>query len=221
MPRSFILFAFATLPFLSALGCGAAPSQGGDDESAATEDAIKKGKTCHTNSQCGALEFCDKEHASSCHAKGVCAPRGVNLMCSMLYAPVCGCDGTKYSNTCVAHKAGASVAHALDTNVTMATLTQPRHGWVNESQAYFYAFDSSGTFTSTFELACVRSTPRCMVATVHKQGTFVIDGGLVTLTYEDGTVVTLEANPDCDGTWTLTGNDWNQDLTLSVSSITP
>ena len=40
---------------------------------------------------------------------GECAERP--QLCTKIYLPVCGCDRKTYSNACVAHTAGQSVAH--------------------------------------------------------------------------------------------------------------
>jgi hypothetical protein len=65
---------------------------------------------CFDNSDCGDLQYC-KTAPGQCGGEGVCASRGINVLCVSTYEPVCGCDGTTYDNGCQAMKHGASVDH--------------------------------------------------------------------------------------------------------------
>lgn len=63
--------------------------------------------TCTTNADCTtAGEYCEKA-AGDCGGTGLCAT--MPTACSGVFAPVCGCDGTTYTNACLAHNAGVSV----------------------------------------------------------------------------------------------------------------
>ena len=59
---------------------------------------------------CGEGLFCLGMESDRCSLTqpGRCAL--MTEFCNDLYAPVCGCDGQEYSNACVAHGAGVSVA---------------------------------------------------------------------------------------------------------------
>jgi hypothetical protein len=61
--------------------------------------------TCTTNTECEDTEFCA---AAVCGAVGTCEPRPTP--CEDVDAPVCGCDGVTYGNSCEANAAGVNVA---------------------------------------------------------------------------------------------------------------
>ena len=73
----------------------------------------RKGQICGsaTNPRCGAGEVCEIP-AGSCDktdVTGTCVPRPEN--CTQDYTPVCGCDGSTYSNDCMRLMAGARKSH--------------------------------------------------------------------------------------------------------------
>ena len=73
----------------------------------------REGKGCGSWSGlgCNAGQFCSWAQADICGAAdagGTCAYKPD--VCPQVYMPVCACDGTTYSNACMANAAGASVS---------------------------------------------------------------------------------------------------------------
>lgn len=62
---------------------------------------------CMDSSACTFGAYCAKS-AGNCAGEGACLDFPVS--CSGDYLPVCGCDGTTYTNACVAAQAGANIA---------------------------------------------------------------------------------------------------------------
>jgi hypothetical protein len=187
---------------------------------------------CTDNSGCGDLEYCAKTEGD-CGGDGFCQPRGITLFCIELYKPVCGCDGKTYGNSCFAQKAGATLDHdgACVCNFQDASIdgdTLAEQSWVDDSQTFFYQFtgngtavNDSGTVSVTISPPCLRSTPRCAIATRFKTGAFYTYGSTVEIDYDNGDVAYFDAQQDCNNAWQLVGDDFGGTHTLTVSTITP
>ena len=73
--------------------------------SIAHQGECRTSKVCLSNSQCEEGFFCSKD---TCGGEGVCTI--TPEFCTMLYQPVCGCDGKMYGNPCVAASSGQSIS---------------------------------------------------------------------------------------------------------------
>lgn len=74
-------------------------------------------KTCTGKpGECGASNLYCARPVGACGGMGKCAAKPDG--CPTIYAPVCGCDGATYGNTCAADTAGVTVARSGECSTT-------------------------------------------------------------------------------------------------------
>jgi len=86
--------------------------------------------SCSNDEDCGKEFYCQKS-LGYCAGKGTCEPVETRGMCTMEFAPVCGCDGNTYSNPCVASKQGKNVVHRGECRGEQHCLTYEKSIGVN------------------------------------------------------------------------------------------
>jgi Kazal-type serine protease inhibitor domain len=99
------------------LGCSAGPPDPNEGTSSVSSQAesLRLRRLCDGKPQfaCPKAQYCSAIAPGHCPGPrtfGTCANEP--QLCSDLFAPVCGCDGETYTNSCFAGAAGVAVEHA-------------------------------------------------------------------------------------------------------------
>lgn len=95
--------AVLSLAVAGTAGCGNPDADISTDES-----ELRTAPFCTTNADCPAWKYCSVKEGM-CGGRGRCKAKP--QACTMIYQPVCGCDGLNYGSECMAQAAGVSIAN--------------------------------------------------------------------------------------------------------------
>ncbi|UQA62979.1 hypothetical protein [Polyangium aurulentum] len=112
---------------------------------------------CISNADCAEDQFCERAPGDlDCTFEGLCKPMPTS--CDPLPAPVCGCDGKVYSNTCEAalEKQGTQLVTACQTPAGYFPC-----GDVFCAKGTYCSGQGSGTFDYPIEYACIPLPAAC------------------------------------------------------------
>jgi hypothetical protein len=127
--------------------------------------------TCATSADCGASSYCSTATGICLSAQAVGFCKDIPTSCPDVVAPVCGCDGKQYPNTCEAAKARVSISSssACSTNCGgPATLK------CTDATTYCHFMDGvcgQGNATGTCDMVptdCTDATPQAVCGCDNK-----------------------------------------------------
>lgn len=150
--------------------------------------------------------YCAYTIGQSCGAgdqQGVCTL--ASRFCPLFIAPVCGCNGTTYGNSCQAGIGGTSVDRVGPCDVDVVGTWSYVSG-----NHYVYTFNADGTFSSESDPGCLFTSPHCEIAVRPATGVYHIIQSTLSLSYtsdyRNGETAQLSISAAGDQ---LTGTDWS------------